>query len=665
MTRSLCSFILIALAISAELPAQSTSRDSVNTRRRLEKSATDFFRLWQLQWQRSAQNRPVDVDLAKDAPPSSRLRNVHCHWDGSFFGREGRRNPDGVQRGLIKSAYTSLSVCPDWIDALQSYSAHEAEYTDLWLQPEPARVVADARRKLLASFDSAALTFPNDAWIAGQRVRFALEMQDTAHATRAADECRADASWCAGLIGLVHHRLGRTFAADSMFMIMLANLGEQQRCDFESVVILLEPSDHDRYKSFDCAKQARFNANFWWLADPLFSEPGNERRAEHFARRIRLLLHTSIPIDGYYSYANTVGGDAMQSMLMRYGWPTLTWWAGAETDASHSSWLQNDAIEPYSAPEYSPDRISTSPSFDGAANPLTTSNGDFELRPPPGTLREQWWPREHFRRAAGEIDIIDEGQLATLRRDSSTLMVLATRVRSPILDDRAGATVNARFVLSPSPDVAMQLPLTRASVGSRLMTRINLDTLVGLAGIELSLRDSVTRSARSRFALVVPAPLHRLPAGARTLSTPVIFQIPGDDVPMPTTEEEIIEQMYPTVRLGSPTRLGIFWESYGFRPTDSVSVTVRVQRITTPGRLQRVGIALGFSDDPNSAMAISWQEPEPGRSAREVPAMVPTLGRQLVLNVANLITGEYRLQVTMQPRGGQPISSQRLFTIVR
>ena len=134
---------------------------------------------------------------------------------------------------------------------------------------------------------------------------------------------------------------------------------------------------------------------------------------------------------------------------------------------------------------------------------------------------------------------------------------------------------------------------------------------------------------------------------------------------MPENASAVIEQMYPSVRLGSPKRLGIFWESYGFVSGDSLSVSVQVQRITQPGRWQRIGMALGLSDDPNSAVKISWEEPRPGRSSYQVPALMPTLGRQLVLNVAGLISGEYRLQISMQARGRPPVTSDRLFTIQR
>jgi hypothetical protein len=134
---------------------------------------------------------------------------------------------------------------------------------------------------------------------------------------------------------------------------------------------------------------------------------------------------------------------------------------------------------------------------------------------------------------------------------------------------------------------------------------------------------------------------------------------------MPDNAQAAIERMYPSLRLASPQRIGIFWESYGFRPQDSIAVSVQLQRITAPGRWQRLGIALRLADDPNSAVSIAWEEPQPGRTARELTALLPTLGRHLVLDVANLVAGEYRLRISMQPRGGPPVTSERVFAILR
>lgn len=641
-----------------------TRRDSADTRKRLERQTTQFLDLWQVQWKRSSRRVAGSDEHNPTAPGAVRLRNLHCHWDGSYYGADGKRNPGGAQASLIRSNTTHFSVCPDWVSD-DSLNGDEAINPDVWLSESSASIVRDARARLLDSLDVASRTYRYDGWLSGQRVRFHLDAQHPDSALRAAEECRSDRAWCEGLRGLVHLQSGDVTTADSLFRAMLSHMDDAVRCTWASIQPLLEPRDQRRYSSLDCKQQAIANDNFWWLSDPLFIDPANERRAEHFARRIRLAIHTALPNDAIWQFRNTFGGDAVQTMLVRYGWPTRSWWGGAAEDAAHSSWLAQDAVEPYSVPEYSLARMSTSPTWEAVLNPLTTSNADFVLVAPPGLEQHNWWPREHFRSRNGTIVDIDEGQVALFRRDSATMFVLATRVASDLLAARTGERVDANVVFSPAPDRMVVLATQRTPVGARLLARASLDSAIGLSGIEIATRDTSVPAARSRFGLVVPASLARLGADIRAISMPVLFQVPGGDMPMPDDVNSVVEQMYASTRVEAPTQLGIFWESYGFHPADTVSITVSLQRITRPGRWQRLGMALGLANDPNSAISVGWREPNPGHASKAVRASRPVLGRQLVMNVANLIAGDYRLAITMEPRSSAAVTSERVFSIVR
>src|SRR5918995_180148 len=53
-----------------------------------------------------------------------------------------------------------------------------------------------------------------------------------------------------------------------------------------------------------------------WLADPLYSLPGNDLRTEHYARHTMALLLQ----DASNPYG-IVWGDDMRELLIRFGWP--------------------------------------------------------------------------------------------------------------------------------------------------------------------------------------------------------------------------------------------------------------------------------------------------------------------------------------------------------
>src|SRR5437588_1994885 len=53
----------------------------------------------------------------------------------------------------------------------------------------------------------------------------------------------------------------------------------------------------------------------WWVADPLFMTPGNERRTEHFSR----VLHTLLQQNSVNTYGSSWGGD-LAELILRFGW---------------------------------------------------------------------------------------------------------------------------------------------------------------------------------------------------------------------------------------------------------------------------------------------------------------------------------------------------------
>src|SRR2546425_10062931 len=89
-----------------------------------------------------------------------------------------------------------------------------------------------------------------------------------------------------------------------------------ERCRGTAGSRLLAGGRARRYRRLPCDQRGAFEERLWWLAQPLYSLPGNDRRAEHLARATmaRIEQDARSPFDMFW-------GDDMRETLLRYGWP--------------------------------------------------------------------------------------------------------------------------------------------------------------------------------------------------------------------------------------------------------------------------------------------------------------------------------------------------------
>ncbi len=629
--------------------------DSIATRRDLERVSELFLIAARDAWVESA----VPVTSARP------LANVHCHFDGSFSGgREGRRNSLGTPTGILTSEFSRFSICPDWQSSERRGAIDESQDPDVALLPPwPSRISA-SRESLLNKFDSAAALFPHDEWITGQRVRFRLDAGQLERARSVVASCTADTLWCALLLGYVTYASGNVREADSTFMRALAAVPDSVRCAYGSVQPLLPRDTRARYEQLSCFARDSINRAAYWLGDPMWSEPGNERRAEQFAREVRAQLTFALPRNERWDLRHTNGGDAIYQMFLRYGWPSATLYGGLQQDQGHDGWLGSYATPPYSAPEYTRDRIATLPSYDAMRDPMTIQDNDFVLTAPRGDVLS-WWPTEHFRRKRGTVTTFAQGQTALLRRDGNVLLAVATTLSAARLESHYGRPVTAALVVSPSPDVASTLTTRSAAFGDRVLLRARVARGRTLAGVEVQSTRGTPIAARSRFGLVAPAALTDMSPRETAVSEPVLFDPQGIDALGQVEMADPFDFIYYGLQFSKPQRLGVFWESYGFVPGDSVQVTVRLERVTPVGRLRRIGVAMRVAADPNGAVTASWTEPQPGRSATRIVGSIPVLARHITLDVRTLQSGTWRLRVSMQRPREREVFADRLFEVRR
>jgi hypothetical protein len=484
------------------------------------------------------------------------------------------------------------------------------------LPPEPAGI-GRARAKLLVVLDSVARAIPGDAWVAGQRVRYWLEAGQPDSAVAAARWCRASAWWCAALQGLARHETGDFEAAERAFDTALDSMPETERCRWTDLSDLLEKALRDRYRRLSCAERRGFEERVWWLARPLWSLRGNDRRTEHFAR----LTMARLLEDARWALGDW--GEDARELIVRYGWP-LAWErddCGGWCRPIPLGYLQEPSFHFLPEPE----------AFDAGLPDDAKQGVNAE------------WARERYAPAyAARFEDLTPDFAAFLRGDS-TLVVAGWEVSSDTALQDSGLV--AALVLARderSPEVVTR---RRAAHGAGALIA-EAAWAPSLASLELVAPDHrAAGRIRARLAPLAPS------RGAVTLSGILLFD-PADSLPadLPAALARLHVGGVP-----AGERVGIYWEAYGLASGEDVPTAVTV----APGHrglLTRVAAALGLAPKSGS-IRLEWHEtahPPQG-----------TLARALVLDLAALKPGRYRVDVTVSPPGRGRVTSSRTVSVVR
>jgi hypothetical protein len=169
-----------------------------------------------------------------------------------------------------------------------------------YVVPDEGKNIRKARADLLRDLEKAAAAIPGDDWIIGQRIRYLTESRDSSAAS-VARSCRATKWWCDALLGLALHVNGDYLAADSAYALALAAMPTPMRCHWLNLAPLLDDDIRGTYRKMTCPRREAIDARIWWVADPLYMIPGNERRTEHFSR----VLHTALQSEAENTYGSS------------------------------------------------------------------------------------------------------------------------------------------------------------------------------------------------------------------------------------------------------------------------------------------------------------------------------------------------------------------------
>jgi hypothetical protein len=443
-----------------------------------------------------------------------------------------------------------------------------------YVVPEEGNGIRRARAELLRDLEKASATLPGDDWIVGQRVRYLIETRDSA-AIGVARSCRASKWWCEALLGLALHVQGNFAAADSAFANALDGMPPLSRCHWVNLSPLLDGDTRGSYRKMSCAQRDAVNARIWWIADPLYMTPGNERRTEHFSR----VTHTALQKDATNTFGLRWGGD-LAELILRFGWaekwtqqPTVN--SSGQTQPSITGHEREPAFRFFPVQRV-PDSVAQ------------IADSLFEIHESPP--REQYSPP--YAREFARLD----AQVARFLRGDSTRVVAAYDVRTDTIFGRRQfsaaliamgdeSTTPARSEVSESPAKGVMT----------VMTTWNSQ----LIGVELLAKDSVGAARwRAGFA--------GIPLDPGRISVSDLLFVDGAPS-LPVDLNDAIALAHGGTKFSRDTKIGLYWELYGTTPADSalpISLTI------TPideGLLRRAFRALRIAPKL-SPLNIRWQE---------------------------------------------------------
>jgi hypothetical protein len=709
------AFLLVAAMSVAHGTAGAqgvTASDSARIHRQAIESTEWFIAAWRYYWQASEAiihgslemfmpPAPVGMSLpsvseAQKAStwglwdgypdgPRNRWSYLHCHPDSTreaivpATAGAGRRPP----RVLTLESYKRLSpfvittgvgkraICPTWSMFEGNPPIDEAADLDASIIAPLRPVIRQWRAELLEKLAAAVKQLPGDSVLTGQWVRFALDQRDLPQATRAANACTGPGWWCVALEGYARFVEGDPTAADELFLAAMTRAPPATRCVWNDVGVLLEHKARVAFDGMSCAEQGVMSARFWWLSDPLYLETGNARRAEHYARVMLFALRSGVRTAERWDMSRGGGGLGIREMILRYGWPSYSWWGGIMIDAGHFDYLGIGDIRygRFTTAEFSRPRYHAVPAWTAILDPLRAVPDDWVL----SAVRHKalnpddendWWPREHVRRAAGALVQIPEYQTAMFRRDSSALFAMAANLLPALFSAAAGDTAKGALFFSTGPESIRQLP--RAGlVGSSAVFRAAIDSGPQLVGLELRAHETAGMTARTRFGITAPSSLLVMPPGAMAMSDLALIHPLASGTPLPNDPAITLSRMLGSVDLPQAGRLGVYWETYGVRASDTIDVSLRVERVATTGVLRRLGIALGVADRNDGGMTQKWREPSSDRAVAVIPARIPALGRALALDLSQAAPGDYAIVITIRRTTGASVTSRREFNIPR
>ena len=471
-----------------------------------------------------------------------------------------------------------------------------------YVVPDEGKDIVRARKELLRDLEKASDAVPGDDWIMGQRIRYLVESRDTS-AVAVARACRATRWWCDALLGLSLHVRGDFAAADSAFGVALQGMPTPMRCHWNNLSPLLDDDVRGTYHKMSCAQREAADARIWWVADPLFMTPGNERRTEHYAR----VLHTLLQQNAVNTYGSSWGGD-LAELILRFGWaekwtrePSRSMYPEAQPSVTGH---EREPGYHFFLTQQPPDSLAL----------IVDSVFDIYQFPP----REQYAPM--YTRGFVRLD----AQVARFRRGDSTRVVAAFDVAN---DTIFGKTKFAAALVAMGDEATTPSLSEVDDSPTRNVLTVSTPWKEQLVGVELLAKDSAGAARwRSGFA--------EIPLDSGRISVSDLLFVDGAPA-LPADLKEATERAHGGTKFRRNSKIGLFWELYGKAPADSaLPISLTIMPIDE-GLLRRTFRALRIAPKL-TPLNIRWQE---NGAAGVLSA------RSIVLDLSAVPAGKYAVKL--------------------
>jgi hypothetical protein len=617
-----------------------------------------FEQLWRQSWERSL------VERSRTAPMSGRqIRLQHCHAQLGIANQPN--NPYLLDEALlVRSVQQGHFRCPSWISGMLGTRVDESLDFDAMLTPEHRERARANRASLMDAIDRVRTRFPEDAALFALQLRLVMDHGSRRRAEGMIANCQVDPAMCALADGYVADAAGDLVRAEAAFSD--PRIPAEWFCGDRDLVMAFGREEVARWDRMDCRARRGWMDTLWWLADPFWIESGNPRRTAHLARRVHLELRGLDRRDERFVWDEFAGGDALRKAVLWYGWPTVFGAGGGSgryalastttLDQGHTAYLVREGYnganpEPYTTIEYSRGRVALLPPPTVRRDPFQTAEGAWTIAPPrlrDGRADTTWWPQEFWRPPQPMADL-DPGQTVLLRRDSAVLIASATNV-----PPSSSSEPPLSLIASRGPGDVQRIAAAAPREDAPVILQGAMSSAPTMLSLELPRRPpAIAPALRARWSVDPPPTLETFREGELAVSMPAIYVLPEDDRDIVPVPDSIIPRLYGSLRFETPGRVGIYWETYGAKPGDTLDVAIWLERVTGQGVVRSLGIVLRVAEDLNTPIAISWREPRLGTLSSVLPTRVSTVARSVALNLGDLTPGAYRLEVAVA-RPGEP-----------
>jgi hypothetical protein len=461
-------------------------------------------------------------------------------------------------------------------------------------------------------------------------------------------ECTDERWWCTAMRAYTASFAGVWPTADSLWSSALQDMPEYERCAWLDPVWVADDREFGRnFEARSCAEKIEIAQRVWWLSDPFLTTPGNERRSEHLARAMELVLREyrdrrrRMNAAMLRAYKPLPDGNS----LLRYLDPAVSRSRPPYVSTFHFGYTElimragvpyytaGVVEEPLVVAQYPFPRFSFVPAATAFSNHLNATPTDWSLHKPR--------PFEFMNRFHTDVREAPS-QIAWFRRGDSARVVAASDISLDSIF--RGDVPESHIVFQRDYDQPAQI--LRGTGGDVVRFHAEIPSDSTLVSIEM--RTGAGRAARTRFGSGPrPRTDHRVSISDILLRAP-----------LPATVSNLADaepHALGTTTVKSGTELGLFWEVYGLigGETPRMSVVLTRARSGLFGGILRAFSSRTVID----SLSVSW-DASPA-SGYEIE------GQSLVLSLRDLDPGDYTLAVRLSLPSLPPVISRRKVLVVR